>query len=172
MLDVLLTVVLAAVNLGVAVFVLKNAHKMFNSQPKWLNSLIENTSETALDKINDFIDGKIEQFLLPDESGNNFVDLLAQRFGKGFRMSLMAQKSGEARHHKMIENRVFDALKQNSPELNLGLKALEQFGLGDLATPENLPALLQVAQKYGLFGSFINENKQNRGNNGLRMAGK
>lgn len=92
----------------------------------------------------------------PDEEGNSFIDLLAARFGKGFRMSLLAQKSGEVRHQKMIENRVFEAIKDHNPEIKLALTALDKFGLGDLATPENMPALIQVANKYGLFGVLGN----------------
>jgi hypothetical protein len=69
-------------------------------------------------------------------------------------MSLLAQKSGEVRHMKAIEKRVFEAIKEKSPELKLALGALDKLGLGDLATPENLPALIQVANKYGLFGMF------------------
>jgi len=102
--------------------------------------------------------------LTPDpETGMNLVDSLAARFGKGFRMSLLAQKSGEARHEKMIENRVFAAAKEKIPELQLGLSALEQLGLGDLATPENLPALYRVAQKYGLLNlkEGVNVSKNN-----------
>jgi len=90
--------------------------------------------------------------LEPDEEGKNIVDYLAERFGKGFRMSLLAQKSGDARHEKMIENRVFEAALEKSPELKIGMKVMEEFGLGDLMTPENMPALLKIANKYGLFG--------------------
>jgi len=32
------------------------------------------------------------------------------------------------------------------------MSVLEKLGLGDIATPENLPALLGLAQKYGLLG--------------------
>lgn len=100
----------------------------------------------------------METFLKPDEQGNSLIDgiveKLAQRFGQGFRMSLMAQKSGEVRHHKAIEERVFKAVVDKSPEMKIGMKVLDELGLSDLATPENLPALLQIANKYGVFGMF------------------
>lgn len=98
-----------------------------------------------------WIDSTIEEFLSPNENGQNIVDLLADRFGKGFRMSLLAGKSADTRHQQMVEGRVFDAAKQQIPELSLILKALDSFGLGDLATPEELPYLMRAAQKYGLF---------------------
>ena len=101
--------------------------------------------------IDDKIEGILSTFLEPNEEGKNLIDHLADRFGKGFRMSLLAQKSGEVRHTKAMENRVFKAVMDKSPEMKIGMKILEEFGLGDLATPENLPALLQIAQKYGLF---------------------
>ena len=83
-------------------------------------------------------------------------------------MSLLAQKSGEVRHQKAIENRVFQAVMDNSPEMKIGMKVLEQIGLGDLATPENLPALLQIVQKYNLFG-MLQGNPGKREGYGGRM---
>lgn len=148
MLSDLLTVLLAVLNVGVAAYVLINARRMFTRKPVWLDDLFEDADG--------WVSEKIKVMLTPDpESGMNFVDALADRFGKGFRMSLLAQKSGVARHEKMIEGRVFDALKENSPELQLGITALDKLGLGDLATPENMPALLKVAQKYGIFDGFL-----------------
>lgn len=170
MLNEVITVLLAVLNVGVALYVLINARRLFKKEPEWLNEFVEDKKVSVIEGANDFIDQKIASFMAVDpETGVNFVDALAARFGKGFRMSLLAQKSGEARHTQMIENRVFDAMKDQSPELKLGLQALDKFGLGDLATPENLPALLQIAQKYGLFGNFLQHNagggrEPNRGN--------
>ena len=132
----MLSTILACVSLMTAFGALTLGFKFYRNAPPWIDEKIENVLGT---------------FLKPDEEGKNLVDHLADRFGKGFRMSLLAQRSGEVRHEKMIEGRVFEALKENSPELKIGLQALEQFGLGDLATPENLPALLAIAKKYGLF---------------------
>jgi len=119
------------------VIMLVLAFRLFYRSPHWVDEKIESILST---------------FLEPDEEGKNLVDQLADRFGKGFRMSLLAQRGGEVRHEKMLESRVFSAVLDKSPELKIGMKALEEFGLGDLATPENLPALMQLAQKYGLFG--------------------
>jgi hypothetical protein len=98
----------------------------------------------------------METFLKPNQDGvsvlDGVVDKISERFGKGFRMSLMAQKSGEVRHEAALEKRVFTAALDHSPELKVGMSVLEKLGLGDLATPENLPALLSLANKYGLFG--------------------
>jgi hypothetical protein len=80
------------------------------------------------------------------------VDAIGARLGASIKGGLMGHASGEARHEKMIEKRVFSAVLDKSPEMKIGMKVLDQFGLGDLATPENLPALLQIANKYGLFG--------------------
>jgi len=113
------------------------AFRIYRKAPPWIDEKIEGLTST---------------FLEPDEEGKNIVDHLAERFGKGFRMSLLAQKSGDARHEKMIESRVFEAALEKSPELKIGMKVMEEFGLGDLMTPENMPALLKIANKYGLFG--------------------
>jgi hypothetical protein len=79
------------------------------------------------------------------------VDIIGEKLGASIKGGLMGHASGEARHEKMLEKRVFGAVLEKSPELQIGMKALESFGLGDLATPENLPALLSLANKYGLF---------------------
>lgn len=116
--------------------------KSFQSRrPAWIDETVEEYMET---------------FLAPNKEGvsvlDGVVEKIAERFGRGFRMSLMAQKSGEVRHTKAIENRVFEAVVDKSPEMKMAMKVLEQLGLDDLATPENMPALLQIANKYGLFG--------------------
>jgi len=115
------------------------AVRIYRKAPPWIDEKIE---------------GVMSTFLEPDEDGKNIVDHLGDRFGRGFRMSLMAQKSGEVRHNKAIEERVFNAVVEKSPEMKLGMKVLDELGLGDLATPENLPALLQIAEKYGVFQMF------------------
>jgi len=147
-------VILSVVNGVIALYLLKRASSLLKSEPEWLNDFVE-------DKKVSFMESLIGE----DENGNSFFDAAAQKFGQSLRMSLLAQKSGDVRHQNMIEGRVFDAVKENSPELKIGLKALEHFGLGDLATPENLPALMQVAQKWGLFGSFINKGGANPNRN-------
>jgi len=130
---------IAFLSLFSAFFALLLAFRIYRKAPPWIDEKIEGLTAT---------------FLQPDEEGKNIVDYLAERFGKGFRMSLLAQKSGEVRHERAIEKRVFQAVVDKSPEMKIGLKVLDEFGLGDLATPENLPALLQIANKYGLFGSM------------------
>ena len=119
------------------VIVLFMAWNFFHNEPPWLEERIESLVGT---------------FLEPDESGKNMVDLIGVRLGASIKGGLMGHASGEARHEKAIEKRVFQAVIDKSPEMKIGLKALEEFGLGDLATPENLPALIQIANKYGLFG--------------------
>jgi len=108
--------------------------------------------------IDDTIEEYMETFLKPGEGGvsllDGVVDKVSERFGKGFRMSLLAQKSGEVRHEKGIEKRVFQAVMDKSPEMKIGMKVLEELGLDDLATPENMPALLSIAKKYGVFDMF------------------
>jgi hypothetical protein len=128
--------VIALLSVFSAFFALLLAFRIYRKAPPWIDEKIE---------------GLMSTFLEPDEEGKNIVDHLASRFGQGFRMSLLAQKSGEVRHEQAIEKRVFEAAVEKSPELKIGLKVLEEFGLGDLATPENLPALLKIANKYGLF---------------------
>lgn len=129
--------VIAFLSVFSAFFALLLAFRIYRKAPPWIDEKIEGLTST---------------FLEPDAEGKNIVDYLAERFGKGFRMSLLAQQSGNVRHEKMIEKRVFDAALEKSPELKIGMKVMEEFGLGDLMTPENMPALLKIANKYGLFG--------------------
>jgi len=113
------------------------AWKFFHNEPSWIEPRIE---------------GLLGTFLEPNPEGKNMVDLIGERLGASIKGGLMGHRSGEVRHEKAIENRVFQAVVEKSPEMKIGLKVLDEFGLGDLATPENLPALLQIANKYGLFG--------------------
>jgi len=129
--------IVAVVSLILAASALFFARRVYYQSPPWIDEKIEGLTAT---------------FLEPDEEGKNIVDHLAERFGKGFRMSLIGAKGHETQHEKMIENRVFDAAMEKSPELKIGMKVMEEFGLGDLMTPENMPALLKIANKYGLFG--------------------
>ena len=141
-------------------YALLTARKIYREAPPWVTEVVEDLPE----KVDGVIDRQLQRAMAPDpESGLNLIDMLAARFGKGFRMSLLAKKSGDARHESMIENRVFSAAKEQIPELQIGMAALEQFGLGDLATPENLPALYKIAQKYGLLGGGLTGKPQNNG---------
>ena len=108
--------------------------------------------------INQKIEDLLSTFFKPDEDGKNMIDMVGVRLGASIKGGLMGHASGEARHQKALEGRVFQAVMDKSPELKIGMAALEQFGLGDLATPENLPALMQLAQKYGLFGMLKGQN--------------
>jgi len=127
---------IALVSVISAISALLLALRIYRKAPPWIDDKIEGLTAT---------------FLEPDNEGKTMVDYIADRFGQGFRMSLLAQKSGEVRHEKMIEKRVFTAAVDKIPELKIGMKVLDELGLGDLATPENMPALLQIANKYGLF---------------------
>ena len=133
----MLNTVLTLISFGMTLSVLFLAWRFFHNEPPWLADRIE---------------GLLGTFLEPDEQGKNMVDLIGERLGKSIKGGLMGHASGEARHEKMLEGRVFQAVMDKSPELKIGMQVLDQFGLGDLATPENLPALMQIAQKYGLFG--------------------
>ena len=113
------------------------AFRLFRKAPPWLDEKIESTFAV---------------FLEPDDQGRNMVDALGERLGRSIKGGLMGHASGEARHEKMLEKRVIGALMDNSPEMKIGMQVLDKFGLGDIATPENLPALLNLANKYGLFG--------------------
>jgi len=135
---------------------LRIARSFQRHRPAWIDETVEEYMET---------------FLKPNPDGDSLidgiVDKVSERFGKGFRMSLMAQKSGEVRHANMIEKRVFEAALDKSPELKIGMKVLDELGLGDLATPENLPALLQIANKYGLFGLMKGNSPGESGHSGV-----
>jgi len=129
------------------------AWRFFHNEPPWLESRIE---------------GLMETFFKPDEEGSSVIDAIGERLGRSIKGGLMGHASGEARHEKMLETRVVGALVESSPELKIGMVALEKLGLGDIATPENLPALLSLANKYGLFGML----KGNPSQSGHDYGGK
>jgi hypothetical protein len=131
-----LNTAIAVISLITTVVVLSMAWRFFHNEPPWLEARI---------------DGLLGTFFEPGPEGTNLIDMIGERLGASIKGGLMGHKSGEARHEKMLEKRVFGAVLEKSPELQIGMKALESFGLGDLATPENLPALLSLANKYGLF---------------------
>jgi len=113
------------------------AWRFFHNEPPWLEARIE---------------GLLGTFFEPDKDGQNMVDMIGNRLGASIKGGLMGHKSGEVRHERAMEKRVFQAVVDKSPEMKIGLQVLDELGLGDLATPENLPTLLQIANKYGLFG--------------------
>lgn len=135
--------------------VLSMAWRFFHNEPPWLEERLE---------------GLLGTFFEPDENGKNMVDAIGERLGASIKGGLMGHASGEARHEKALEKRVFEAVKEKSPELKIGLEVLDKFGLGDLATPENMPALLELADKYGLFGMLKgNPSKSSEGRYGGKM---
>ena len=130
------------------VIVLFMAWNFFHNEPPWLEERIE---------------GLLSTFLEPDDKGQNMVDVIGQRLGASIKGGLMGHASGEARHEKMLETRVIGAMMEKSPELKIGMQVLDQLGLGDIATPENLPALINLANKYGLFGMLKGKNPSSGG---------
>jgi len=128
--------------------ILTQAWKFFHNEPVWLEERIE---------------GLLSTFFEPDENGKNMVDQIGARLGASIKGSFMGQRSGEVRHEKMLETRVFDAAVENIPELKIGMAALEKLGLGDIATAENAPALLGLAQKWGLLGFLGKKNNPGQG---------
>jgi hypothetical protein len=93
------------------------------------------------------------------------IDVLSNMVGlamaKGMRNAYAGEKSGDVRLQKGIDQRVFDAVKEANPELNLISVGLEKLGLGDLATPELLPYAAKALGKYlpkDLLGGQIQQN--------------
>jgi len=93
------------------------AGRLYYRSPKWIDQKIEDT---------------LAIFLKPDKEGHSMLDGIGERIGVSIKMGFMGQKSGVVRHNKMIEGRVFDAIKENVPEIKIGLKIAEKVGLGDL----------------------------------------
>jgi len=112
------------------------AWRFFHNEPPWLENRIE---------------GLLGTFFEPDENGQNMVDMIGVRLGASIKGGLMGHRSGEVRHEKALEKRVLQAVMDKSPEMKIGMQVLEEVGLGDLATPENMPALMTLAKKYGVF---------------------
>ena len=84
------------------------------------------------------------------EDAPMMLDVLAARIG---RMMFQAQRavtgqehSVEARHFNSVDEKVFEALKNNNPEVRIIANVLEQLGLGDLVNEKDLPYIMQ---KYG-----------------------
>jgi len=147
----MLNLVLTVISLAITIIILTQAWNFFHNEPPWLEERIE---------------GLLSTFFEPDENGQNMVDQIGARLGASIKGSFMGQKSGEVRHEKMLEKRVFTAAVENVPELKIGLAALDKLGLGDIATPENAPALLSLANKYGLLG-FLKGNNPGSSSEGV-----
>lgn len=81
------------------------------------------------------------------------TDMIGSRFYHSVNASLAGARSGDVRLQKAVDNRVFDAVKDNNPELKLLTTILEKLGLGDLTTPELLPLAASSVQKLGLFNN-------------------
>ena len=147
----MLNTVLACISLVTTLIVLSMAWRFFHNEPPWLEGRIENT---------------LGIFLEPGEDGKTGLDMIGEKLGRSIKGGLMGHASGEARHEKMLETRVIGALMDKSPEMKIGMQVLEKFGLGDIATPENIPALLSLANKYGLFGMLKGNPSQSEGYGG------
>jgi len=127
-----------------------------HNEPAWISERIEST---------------LGMFLKPDEDGSSLFDKLGEKFGRSIKGGLMGHASGEDRHEKVLETRVVTALMDKVPELKIGMAALKEFGLGDIATPENMPALLQLADKYGL-GKFLKGNSPGGSSSSVNYGGE
>lgn len=133
----MLNTVLTVIPVISTVFVLVLAWRFFHTAPPWLDEKIEST---------------IGVFLQPDKDGVSMMDHLGQNLGMSIKAGLMGQRSGQVRHGKMIEKRVFEAVKENIPEVKIGLKLAEKFGLGDLVEdPADAYAVMQVLKnRFGI----------------------
>lgn len=84
------------------------------------------------------------------EDSPMMIDVLAARIGRMFfksqRFTTMQEGSVEARHFNNVDEKVFEALKTNNPEVNFVARILEELGLGDLVNEKDLPYIMQ---KYG-----------------------
>lgn len=102
-----------------------------------------------------------------DEDETN-LEIITSMIGKTFyasvNSSLAGQKSGDVRLQQSVDNRVFDAVKENNPELKLLVTVLEKLGLGDLTTPELLPLAASSVQRLGLFNNGSSLSSASKGN--------
>jgi len=99
------------------------------------------------------------------EDSPMMIDVLAARVGKmvfqSQRFSNMQEGSVEARHFNNVDEKVFEALKTNNPEVNFIARILEELGLGDLVNEKDLPYIMQ---KYGrTLGLGQTQNPSNTG---------
>jgi len=98
------------------------------------------------DQIGDWLTAKESD----EEDAPMMIDVLAARIGKMFfqsqRFTTMQEGSVEARHFNGVDEKVFEALKNNNPEVRIVARILEELGLGDLVNEKDLP---YVMQKYG-----------------------
>lgn len=163
MINTIIAIVTLLITVVISVQALRIARGFQKNAPEWMDGFIEDKAS-----------GMLEAVMAPHpETGQNFIDVLAHRFGTGFRMSLMAQKSGDVRHVKGVKQKVFDAAIDNVPELKAAKMLAEKVGLGDLVNAEDAPILLEMAQKYGLLDGAKGMLGANpRGNNGQSMEWK
>lgn len=86
---------------------------------------------------------------------------------KSMRMSAMQEGSVDARHFNSVDEKVFEALKDSSPEARLVAGVLEQLGLGDMVNEQDLPYIMQ---KYGhLLGMEQAQGNPSRGSKSWKL---
>jgi len=91
----------------------------------------------------------------PEDQLSN-LEFLSAKVGQTLYASLRsgsaAVSSGEKRHENMVENRTLEALEASDPEMKMLKSVFERLGLDDLWNPSDIPAVVNVLRKHGVFG--------------------
>jgi len=101
------------------------------------------------------IGDQLEEWMLrtsTTEDGKEMDNLTAftNRIGHGIaqysRFAKMQVSSADARHFNRVDEKVFETIKANDPQVHIASRVLEELGLGDLVNERDLP---YVINKYG-----------------------
>lgn len=128
-----------------------------------------------LEKRGTFGDQIGEWLLESDGEGQpNNLDVLSSRFASAMVGNInrvdAGMKSGEVRHQKMIDNKIFGAMSAQNPDMRIVTRILTELGLEDLANAEDLPYVLNWLRKnQGLGFSPQQHSSSNQQSNKGRM---
>lgn len=99
------------------------------------------------------------------------LEVLAQTAGRAMfssaSASMKAGMSGDVRHQNGIDKQLFAAMQNSNPEMKAISVFLDKLGLGDLASPEEMPYVINWLQKNQLLGKAQNNGYQLSSREGL-----
>lgn len=104
-----------------------------------------------------------EWLLEPREDGVNNLQAISSHVANAMVVGINSQAagraSGDARHQKMVDNKLFNALSAANPDLGMIKAFLTKIGLEELATSEQLPYVMRFLKKSNLL-PFLNKDGQ------------
>jgi hypothetical protein len=140
---------------------------------KYLKSMFEATSKKWEE--NGTIGEQLGNWLMFTEKEGEPTNLqvIAQAAGQAMfasaNASMKGQMSGDVRHQKGVDGQIFEALENANPQMKAITIFLDKLGLGDLATPEELPYVLNWLQKNQALGGAMQNDGHSSGSSRIGL---